>query len=81
MNHGQCNRKWKVKVLRRQNPLVIQNDTRRKQDVDKQVKISQKKRFADHFALISRREKNQLMILRQKQLFLFMVAKNTDPCS
>ena len=29
--------------------LVVQYDSRRKQDVDKQVEISEEKRFVDHF--------------------------------
>jgi len=35
--------------------LVVQNDSRRKQNVDKQVEISEEKRFVNHFGRKERR--------------------------
>ena len=53
MNHGERYRKRKVKVLRRQNPLVVQNDPRRKQNVDEQVEVSEEKRFVNPHLLLT----------------------------
>jgi len=48
VNHRERYGKGKVEVFWRQNPLIVQNDAGREQDVDEQVDISEKKRFVDH---------------------------------